>query len=76
MPRQEKSNSDKFEASEINTDMTVSDFLGRVLMAALDNETYEVRSTFSYGGNHVDFIMKVLEVRPAVDLKSLQNSKN
>lgn len=73
MPHQKESN---FDAVEVSVDMPVSEFLGRVLMAALDDETYEVRSTFSYGGNHVDFIMRVVDVRPAMSLDALQNSKN
>lgn len=59
--------------TELNTEMPLNEFLGRVLVAALENETYEVQSVFVYGGNLIDFEMHITNVRPAADLHTLQD---
>ena len=56
--------------------MTVSEFLGRVLVAAMDQETYEIRSVFRYGGNEIDFVLTIADVRPATDFESLRTTRN
>ena len=60
----------------LDTDITVTEFLQRVLVAALESETYEIQSVFLYGGNIVDFEMRITSVRPSTDLEQLQQERN
>jgi hypothetical protein len=73
MPRRKK---DPPETIEVHLDMTVSEFLGRVLVAAMDQETYEIRSVFRYGGNEIDFVLTIADVRPVIDFESLRSTRN
>ena len=59
----------------LTTDMTMEEFLGRVLMAALENETYEIQNVFAYGGNLVDFQLVITNIRPAASLEVLQEQR-
>lgn len=59
----------------MDMDIPLNEFLGRVLVAALENEAYEIQSVFCYGGNLIDFEMKITNVRPAANLDTLQEQR-
>lgn len=62
--------------SEIDTEMSIREFIGRVLVAALENQSYEIKSAFLYGGNLVDFEMRITGVHASVDITQLQETVN